>query len=416
VAEPFAPPPLPPVRRLTRMVWIAGAFLICGTIFLIVFLAAPRQAPSPPPTPPPAPSDPSFLQRPAGEAAPSAETLAEREALRGFLSAPQGGQGANASPTAMNGTTPTNPVNAAPIPPSPRQAERDARRESYLRALSAPLLHTNPPAPERDETSWTRLLGALSQAPPASDSSRPEAPSSRALPLNPAASAIASAGGRPTQTAATPGLLTTTPTVARSFLQKGTVAAGTVIPALLLTAVDSGLPGQLIAQVSRNVYDARQQTLLIPQASRLLGRYEDQVSLAQSRLLVAWNRLVLPSGEEIALGGWTGTDPSGAAGLPAQVDRHVLRIVGNALLLSVLSAGAQLSQPQSTGFAAGPSAGNVAAGALGQELTAAGLQMLERNSGTLPTLKLPAGTPLLVFVQNDLQLPEAWAEGHHDPR
>jgi hypothetical protein len=196
-----------------------------------------------------------------------------------------------------------------------------------------------------------------------------------------------------------------------------TVSAGTLIQALLLNEVNSDLPGNLLAQVSRNVYDFRQRVVLLPQGTRLLGRYDNQVAVGQRRLLVAWTRLVLPDGASYELPGLPGTSAAGAAGLPARVNNHVLRVFGDAVLLSLLSAGAELSQPQRTGFAVAPGTGAVAAAALGQELSSVGLELLRRNIAIQPTLHLPAATALTVFVNGDLHLggrPEATAEGGGD--
>jgi type IV secretory pathway VirB10-like protein len=388
--DPLAPPPLPPVRRLTRAVWIVAALVFGGTVFLIVFLVAPRRQSAPPPPPPLlAPSDPTFLQHPAGTPSetPSADVLAEREALRHLAEGvPASGPGASAaalSPRSGDATA------AAANPP----AARDPRREAFLRALAAPLARAAAAPPvDREEGSpagvagiarWLSTLNPVTAAPALAPSPAPASPVAAAPPLSPRAElrrlAASSARGR-------------------------LVAAGTVLPALLLTAVASDLPGHLLAQVSRDVFDARQQVLLVPKGTRLLGRYENQIALAQSRLLVAWTRLVLPDGTAFELPGLPGVDGGGAAGLPAHADRHLGTLFGDALLLSVLAAGAQLSQPQTATFANAPSAGNVAAGALGQELTATGLEILRRGRNVQPTLSLPAGTPLLVFVNGDLDM------------
>jgi type IV secretion system protein VirB10 len=142
------------------------------------------------------------------------------------------------------------------------------------------------------------------------------------------------------------------------------LTAGTVIPAMLLTEVESDLPGELAAQVTRNVYDGRLEQVLIPRGTRLLGRYDSQVTAGQRRLVVAWSRLTFPNGSSLTVPGLPGTSPSGAAGLPGAVDSHVGRVFGDALLLSLLSAGVQLSQPRQGGVVAAPTAGQVAAGAL----------------------------------------------------
>jgi type IV secretory pathway VirB10-like protein len=184
-----------------------------------------------------------------------------------------------------------------------------------------------------------------------------------------------------------------------------TLPAGTVIPALLLTAVNSDLPGPLMAQVSRDVYDLAQRTVVLPRGTRLLGRYEHQVAVGQRRLLVAWTRLQLLDGTLVEIPGLPGADAGGAAGLPGRVQNHLLRVFGDAVLLSLLAAGADLSQPPSRSLVLTPSAGSVAGAAVGQQLADVGIQLLRRDLAIQPTLRLAAGTPLTVFVNGDLALP-----------
>jgi type IV secretory pathway VirB10-like protein len=182
------------------------------------------------------------------------------------------------------------------------------------------------------------------------------------------------------------------------------LSAGTVISALLLTAVNSDLPGTLMAQVSRDVYDLRQRTVVLSRGTRLFGRYDNQIAVGQQRLLVAWTRLQLLDGTTLQVPGLGAVDPAGSAGLAAHVDNHVLRVFGDAVLLSLLGAGADLSQPAAAPALAAPSAGSVASAALGQQLSEAGTQLLRRDLAIQPTLTLPAGTPLAVFVNSDLPL------------
>jgi type IV secretory pathway VirB10-like protein len=195
----------------------------------------------------------------------------------------------------------------------------------------------------------------------------------------------------------------------RAQEKKPVLPAGTVVPALLLTEVNSDLPGPLMAQVSRDVYDLRQRGVVLARGARLLGRYENQVAVGQRRLLVAWTRLQLLDGTLIELPGLPGADSGGAAGLPARVQNHLLRVFGDAVLLSLLSVGADLSQPPSRSLVVTPSAGSVAGAAVGQQLSEAGTQLLRRDLSIQPTLRLPAGTPLTVFVNADLPLPASTA-------
>jgi type IV secretion system protein VirB10 len=188
-----------------------------------------------------------------------------------------------------------------------------------------------------------------------------------------------------------------------------TLRAGTVIPALLITAITSDLPGDIVGQVSRDVYDSRaQRILLIPKGSRLIGTYDNQVASGQGRLLVAWTRLILTDGRSMHLPGLALTDAQGNAGAKGSVDNHWRRVFGNALLLSALSAGIQLSQPSQATVLSTPSPGQVAAGAVGQELSTVAIEILRRGMGTAPTITIPAGQAFNVLLNGDIVFDEPY--------
>jgi type IV secretory pathway VirB10-like protein len=182
-----------------------------------------------------------------------------------------------------------------------------------------------------------------------------------------------------------------------------TLNAGTVIPGLLITGINSELPGQIVGQVSRPVYDSRtQREVLITQGSRLIGTYDNQIATGQGRLLVAWTRVIFPDGRSIRLPGLPLTDNAGQSGAKDKVDNHWRRVFGNALLLSAISAGVQLSQPSQSSVLAAPSPGQVAAGAVGQELSNVALEILRRGMDVAPTITIRAGQPFNVFLSGDL--------------
>jgi type IV secretion system protein VirB10 len=182
-----------------------------------------------------------------------------------------------------------------------------------------------------------------------------------------------------------------------------TLRAGTLIPGVLLTGINSDLPGDVLAQVSRDVYDSdKQQSLLIPKGARLLGTYDHQIAAGEVRLLVAWTRLILPDGRSLALPGLELVDRQGQTGATGEVDTHWRRVFGNALLLSALSAGAQLSQPRQASVLAPPATGQVAAGALGQELSGVASEMVRRGLDVPPTITIPQGQSFNVFLKGDL--------------
>lgn len=123
--------------------------------------------------------------------------------------------------------------------------------------------------------------------------------------------------------------------------------AGTVIPAVMIGGIKSDLPGQIVGQVSRNVYDSTTgRYLLIPQGSRLVGTYDSTVGYGEKRLLVAWKRLILPDGSSFDLGAMPGADSAGYAGFKDRVNTHFAKAMSSALMVSLFSAGIQLSQPQ----------------------------------------------------------------------
>jgi type IV secretion system protein VirB10 len=191
------------------------------------------------------------------------------------------------------------------------------------------------------------------------------------------------------------------------------VKAGTIIPAVLLTAINSDLPGQITGQVRENVYDSDTgEHLLIPQGTRLVGLYDHHIVYGQQRVLITWKRLILPNGSSLSLrDGMPGTDADGAAGFHDQVNNHYLRIFGHALLMSVISAGVQLSQiPQYGQSFAGPTAGNVLGGAVGQQLGSATSEVLRRGMNVSPTLEIRPGFAFNVMVTQDVIFPGPYQE------
>ncbi len=181
---------------------------------------------------------------------------------------------------------------------------------------------------------------------------------------------------------------------------------GTLIPAILTGGIHSELPGQITAMVRRNVYDSVSgRHLLLPQGARLVGSYDNRIAWGQKRVLFAWHRLIFPDGRSLDLEGMPGADLAGRAGVRDKVNNHFVRTFGSALLLSAISAGAQLSQPRQTRDGDGPSASQVAAAALGQELGRVATDVTRRNLRAPPTLEIRPGTLFHVEVTADLVLP-----------
>lgn len=185
--------------------------------------------------------------------------------------------------------------------------------------------------------------------------------------------------------------------------------AGTIIPGVLISGLNSDLPGQIIGQVRENVYDSATGTqLLIPAGSRLVGTYDSAVTLGQNRALVGWSRIIFPDASSISLDMMPGADLSGYAGFNDKVNNHYWRIFGNGLLLSVFSAGIQLSQPQSSGNTYDSQ--QIIAAELGRQMGQLGMEMTRRNMQIQPTLEIRPGYQFNVMVTKDIILP-TW-QGH----
>lgn len=186
------------------------------------------------------------------------------------------------------------------------------------------------------------------------------------------------------------------------------VKAGTIISALLLTGINSDLPGEIIGQVSQNVYDTvTGNYLLIPQGTRVIGVYDSKVAYGQSRVLIAWSRLIYPNGDSFDLQGQPGADLMGMAGLQDQVNNHYVRIFGSALAFSLFGALGQLSQPQQSQNAY-PSNAQIIYGAIGQNMTQAGIQLTEKNMNIQPTITIRPGANFNILLTRDMVLPGAY--------
>ncbi|MBL8552279.1 MAG: TrbI/VirB10 family protein [Hyphomonadaceae bacterium] len=176
--------------------------------------------------------------------------------------------------------------------------------------------------------------------------------------------------------------------------------AGAVIPAALATELNSDLPGRIIAQVTAPVYDSvTGRHLLIPQGARLIGSYDSATAYGDRRLLLVWNRLILPNGWSINLEGMEGADPSGAAGLRDRTDNHLDRLAGAIGLSAIISVVANEADDDDTDNF-GRSVGNAAA----QEAASSGGRLVDREMTVRPTLRVRAGAPVRVLVTRDIRL------------
>ncbi|MBM9614870.1 hypothetical protein JWJ90_11305 [Desulfobulbus rhabdoformis] len=190
------------------------------------------------------------------------------------------------------------------------------------------------------------------------------------------------------------------------------VKTGTVIPGIMISGINSDLPGSLIAQVSQNVYDtATGHHLLVPQGAKLYGVYDSRVVYGQSRVLVAWNRVIFPDGSAVTLGAMPGADASGYAGYEDLVNNHYLRIFGSAFLMSLVTGGTSYAMDNvsnSSDNSDGTSVQDAMAAALAAQMGQATMSLLQKNLNIKPTLEIRPGYQFNVIVTKDVVFQEPY--------
>jgi len=283
---------------------------------------------------------------------------------------------------------PVGPPEDAPPPPDPRIAAAEQARDRA--------------AQERDSAIRSQLFLAASNR---GGDARTEAST------QPVAATGKTAGGAALAPAATPS------SRHREFLEQNrsrktesserilrlqspnVVQAGSIIPAALITGIRSDLPGQITAQVTQNVYDSPTgRILLIPQGSRLIGEYDSDVAAGQNRVLLVWDRLILPGGHSILLDRLPGADSGGMAGLEDRTEYHWGNMLKAALISTLLGAGTELVTSNDSDL--------VRALRFGAQDTVnqTGRQVVQRQLNVPPTLTVRPGFALRIIVTRDLIL------------
>jgi type IV secretion system protein VirB10 len=180
--------------------------------------------------------------------------------------------------------------------------------------------------------------------------------------------------------------------------------AGDIITGALLTALDSDLPGSVVAQVTRDVFDhATGEHLLVPQGARLFGHYDSKVAYGQTRAFVVWTRIIMPDGRSVNIGSMTGGDLTGASGLRDSVDSHIGPITRAIALSTALVVGGAVSQDVSARSSGGLVLNDAANGASAQAAQA-GQRFVDRDLNRQPTIHVRPGWPISLVVSEDISL------------
>lgn len=185
------------------------------------------------------------------------------------------------------------------------------------------------------------------------------------------------------------------------------VSAGDVIPGLMISGLKTARQGQIIAQVSRDVYDSQSGChLLIPNGTRMVGTYSNDMGFGEETVLVAWQRLRFPDGSKLDIGAMPGTDMAGYAGFQDMVDHHLTRVFGSALLMSAFTAGASMATNQgnnNSGSYERPTVSSELSAALGQQIGQTSAQIITKNLNVAPTATIRPGYRFNIMVVKDLK-------------
>ena len=189
------------------------------------------------------------------------------------------------------------------------------------------------------------------------------------------------------------------------------IKTGAIIPVVLITGIDSTLPGYISGQVSQHVWDtATGYNLLIPQGTKVFGQYQNNIMMGQERVFVVWQRLIFPDGRTMTLKDMPGGDQLGYTGLKDKVNNHYFRIYGHALLMSLVTGGTAYAMNTLNGdnsdetTTLNESMGTALADQMGQ--TTMGL--LEKHMNMSPTLTIRPGYRLNIIAIKDLEFIEPY--------
>lgn len=178
--------------------------------------------------------------------------------------------------------------------------------------------------------------------------------------------------------------------------------AGTVIPAALLTGIDTERAGPVVATVTQNVFDTVSgRHLVLPQGARLIGRHEGESAYGDRRAFLVWDRLILPNGKSLLLSGEPGVDAQGAVGVRGQVDRRLLPLVAGTLFAGAVTTLGQIAR---TGGDRGGGLLGDAGDAAAIEGAQVGGRLVDRELEVRPSIRLRPGAPVRVMITRDLIL------------
>ena len=183
---------------------------------------------------------------------------------------------------------------------------------------------------------------------------------------------------------------------------------GSLIPAVLITAINSDLPGDVIAQVRENVFDYRTgKYILIPMGTKIVGKYDSNITYGQNRVLLIWQRLVFPNGSTLVLDNFQGVDLLGNVGLKGKTNNHFWKLMRSVLLSSAINIASGSLENLDVNIEAGSrSRVNIGTGTsdMAQNIQSIGERLVEKDLNRQPTIQIKRGQKFNIFVSKDIVL------------
>lgn len=189
-----------------------------------------------------------------------------------------------------------------------------------------------------------------------------------------------------------------------------TIFQGSIIPAVILSKINSDLPGDIIAQTTQDIYDGvKGNHLIIPKGSKIYGVYNNDINTGQGKIMVAFQRIVLPGGRSISLPGMPGMDSVGQSGIAGDVDNHFLRLYGGSALVAAVGAIVDSYSRNNMNVASEdgqttPGYGQQVTSASGRVLVDISRNILQRNNSIRPTITVDQGEKFNILVKKDIEV------------
>lgn len=196
------------------------------------------------------------------------------------------------------------------------------------------------------------------------------------------------------------------PHTRRHPLERFELKAGTIISAVMMTGINSDLPGTILGQVSENIFDtATGAHLLIPQGSKIIGSYNSHIIFGQQRILVVWSRVIYPDGSSLNIGGMSGSDSAGYSGMKQYVNNHYGRLLASALFSSVFVIAGKVATDNDKN---NDGTESTAAEAVMEQMSSFGASLAERNLNLAPTLLIKPGRRFTIITTKDVAFQETY--------